>query len=264
MAHQARKRFGQNFLHDQLIIDQIIDALHPQTDNHIVEIGPGQGALTRALLLSRARLDLIELDRDLISHLQTLSHGHENVRIHNCDILKFNIADLITSDIDHLRVIGNLPYNISTPLIFHLLDYADIIEDMHFMLQKEVVQRLAAEPGNKHYGRLGIMVQYFCQVDYLLDVPPESFHPAPKVDSAVVRLTPRQQIKTPVTDISAFKRFLTQAFSQRRKTLRNNLKGVLGESQIVAAGIDPAARAETLTIEQLIHLANLLPDDRHQ
>jgi len=257
MKHQARKRFGQNFLQDDFIIDSIIDALNPQSHEHIVEIGPGRGALTQSLVNSGAQLDLIELDRDLIENLNKRCQDRDNIHIHNVDVLKFDFTSLTTSP-DRLRIIGNLPYNISTPLIFHLLDTISLVHDMHFMLQKEVVQRLAAEPGNKHYGRLGIMVQYFCQVEYLLDVPPESFTPAPKVDSAVVRLTPHKEITHQANDFTIFKKLVTQAFSQRRKTLRNNLKGTLSDAEIISIDIDPSARAEILSLQQFVELSNLL------
>ena len=257
MAHRARKRFGQNFLHDPFIIDQIINAIHAQSDDHLVEIGPGMGALTESLIASGAQLDLIELDRDLITGLKVITANHPQVVIHNADALKFDFTSLCTND-TKLRVVGNLPYNISTPLIFHLLDAASAIQDMHFMLQKEVVDRLAAGPGSKHYGRLGIMVQYRCGVEKLIDVPPESFDPAPKVDSAVVRLTPYTDLPLYAKDEQKFKRLVTQAFNQRRKTLRNNLKGLLDEQQIQALGIDPTARAETLTLAQFVALSDLL------
>jgi 16S rRNA (adenine1518-N6/adenine1519-N6)-dimethyltransferase len=249
MAHQARKRFGQNFLHDQSIIYNILANANPTQGEHWLEIGPGLGALTLPLLQAQVKLDVIELDRDLVSHLQKHYAHYPNLSIHSADALSFNVATLV----DHpakLRVIGNLPYNISTPLMFHLLESTTCIQDMHFMLQKEVVERICAEPGSKTYGRLSIMMQYYCETECLFEVPPESFDPAPKVTSAIVKLVPHTQAPVAIKDFAGFKDMVTQAFSQRRKTIRNSLKNWLDAEQIQALGIDPNLRAESLSLTQ--------------
>jgi len=254
-VHRARKRFGQNFLHDEAVIDGIAAAIAPRPDDHLVEIGPGQGALTEALVDSGCPLDVIELDRDLVPGLLAAFSVHPHFTLHQADALTFDFGSLVTGE-ERLRVVGNLPYNISTPLIFKLLENTAIIHDMHFMLQLEVVQRLAAAPGNKHWGRLGIMTQYHCQVEHLFDVPPEAFNPPPKVQSAIVRLTPYQSSPWPDVNVASLRKLVQTAFAQRRKTLRNNLKGVLAGEELEALGIDPGARAETLSLEQFIHIAN--------
>ncbi|MEW5754865.1 MAG: 16S rRNA (adenine(1518)-N(6)/adenine(1519)-N(6))-dimethyltransferase RsmA [Pseudomonadota bacterium] len=255
MDHKARKRFGQNFLQDEGIIRHIIHSIHPQQGQRLVEIGPGLGALTQELLAEAGVLDVIELDRDVIPHLQRACTGKGELRIHNADALDFDLRTL--ADAQHkLRIIGNLPYNISTPLLFHFIDQIDVIEDMHFMLQKEVVDRLAAPPGGKDYGRLSVMVQYHCAVEKILDVPPEAFTPAPKVDSAVVRLIPHRTPPVQVASVAELAKLVTSAFAHRRKTLRNNLKGILSAEQIEALGIDPGARAETLSLEEFARLSN--------
>ena len=260
--HIARKRFGQNFLHDQNIIDRIIRAIKPAPHQHIVEIGPGKGALTEHLINNAAKLDVIELDRDLLPILESRFAANEHFTIHNEDALKFDFTRLLDSHTgdNKFRLVGNLPYNISTPLIFHLLDNVDHIEDMHFMLQKEVVERLTARPGEKSYGRLSILVQYLCISEMLFIVPPGAFTPQPKVDSAIVRLTPRNQASITAKLINASHADLAyiakSAFSQRRKTLRNNLKKILTGDQISACGIDPGRRAETLTISEFVALTN--------
>ena len=224
--HQARKRFGQNFLHDQGIIRHIVACIRPKADQKIVEIGPGLGAITEHLLATTGHLDVVELDRDLLPHLRIsfASYG-KNLRIHEADALKFDFASL-SADAELLRIVGNLPYNISTPLIFHLLSYTNLIADMHFMLQKEVVLRLAAGAGTNNYGRLSIMAQYFCRVDSLFEVPPEAFDPRPKVDSAIVRMAPYTELPHTALDFKHFEQLVKSAFSQRRKTLRNNLRAL--------------------------------------
>lgn len=259
-THTPRKRFGQNFLQDAGVIAGIANAIHPQPGEHLVEIGPGQGALTRALIRPDVRLDVVELDRDLRTALLAAFSIYPDFHLHSADALSFDFASLARGDTP-LRIVGNLPYNISTPLIFRLLDFAPVVRDMHFMLQLEVVQRLAAEPGNKHWGRLGIMAQFHCEIEHLFDVPPEAFFPAPKVQSAVVRLTPRQQSPWPDCDQMILLRLVQAAFAQRRKTLRNNLKGLLDDSQLSTLGIDPGARAETLTMDDFIALANTLQQE---
>jgi 16S rRNA (adenine1518-N6/adenine1519-N6)-dimethyltransferase len=268
--HRTRKRFGQNFLQDDAIIDRIVSAIHPRTGEHIVEIGPGQGALTESLVDAECQLDVIELDRDLIPGLLA-SYSHKpGFKLHSADALSFDFASLSdsaseTSNSDQttatdrrLRVVGNLPYNISTPLIFKLLENSGLIRDMHFMLQLEVVQRLSASPGSKQWGRLGIMAQYQCRVDHLFDVPPEAFRPPPKVQSAIVRLTPWAEPPWPACNASQLRSLVKAAFAQRRKTLRNNLKEIIDSTQLEALGIDPGARAETLQLQQFIEITNAI------
>jgi len=258
-SHRARKRFGQNFLQDTGIINRIIGAIHPLADEHLVEIGPGQGALTEFLAGSDCQLDVIELDRDLVPGLLAAYGDSPGFALHSADALKFDYASLIddaTDPSDKLRVVGNLPYNISTPLIFKLLENARLIKDMHFMLQLEVVNRLAASPGNKAWGRLGIMAQYHCEVESLFEVPPWAFSPAPKVQSAIVRLRPRTESPWPACDETVLRKVVQASFAQRRKTLRNNLKGLIDIEELMALGIDPGARAETLELTQFIEIAN--------
>ncbi len=253
--HRARKRFGQNFLHDAGVIDRILRAIFPREGERLLEIGPGQGALTEGLVNSGAQLDVIELDKDLIPLLKLRFGLKPNFTLHEGDALQFNFATL---DVEprSLRVVGNLPYNISTPLIFHLLDQADLIRDMHFMLQKEVVERMSARPGTGHWGRLSIMVQYHCKVENLFTVGPGAFKPAPKVDSAIVRLTPHSQLPHPARDVQALDRVVREAFNQRRKTLRNTLKNLLSSEQIEAAGIDASLRPEQLELADFVRLAD--------
>tara|TARA_R110002110_G_C13470397_1_gene720569 strand:+ start:52005 stop:52799 length:795 start_codon:yes stop_codon:yes gene_type:complete len=256
-SHRPRKRFGQNFLRDGGVISAIANAIHASADDHVVEIGPGQGALTEAIIDSGCQLDVIELDRDLIAGLLAAFSVYPGFRLHSEDALKFDFAQLFEAD-KPLRIVGNLPYNISTPLLFKLLDNVGIIADMHFMLQLEVVQRLAATPGSKHWGRLGIMSQYHCAVEHLFDVPPEAFFPPPKVQSAIVRLTPRQATPWPDCDVHELRRVVQASFAQRRKTLRNNLKGLIDDEGLAALDIDPGARAETLELTQFISIANAI------
>ena len=255
-GHQARKRFGQNFLQDPGIIGRIVRSIAPRPGERLVEIGPGLGALTEPLLEGAGELDVVELDRDLIPILRTQFFRYQDkLRIHHADALKFDFASL-QSDQRRLRVVGNLPYNISTPLIFHLLSHSKLIRDMHFMLQKEVVERLAAQPGDGAYGRLGIMAQYRCRVDNLFAVPPEAFEPRPKVDSAIVRLTPYDQLPLRAASEADLGTLVRTAFGQRRKTLRNNLKPLLSTAQIEACGIDPGVRPERLSLAEFIQLAD--------
>jgi 16S rRNA (adenine1518-N6/adenine1519-N6)-dimethyltransferase len=258
MAHIPRKRFGQNFLHDHNIIYNIISSIQAKPDQHWVEIGPGQGALTEPLLNEKVRLDVVELDRDLVVLLKDKFKQYPNLQIHSADALRFDFSSL--ADGEKLRIIGNLPYNISTPLMFHLLDNAYCIEDMHFMLQKEVVDRICAVPGSKKYGRLSVMMQYYCLPELLFEVPPESFDPVPQVTSAIVRLVPHRQPPVTVNDIAKLNRVVTQAFSQRRKTLRNSLKKLIDEEDIVALGIDPTLRAESISLADFAQLSNLLQE----
>ena len=257
MQHRARKRFGQNFLHDPGVIQRIVDQIYPQPDQHLVEIGPGQGALTKQLLDIVGKMEVIELDRDLIPILQ--QRFGSALIIHQADALQFDFCSLQKEPDEKLRVVGNLPYNISTPLLFHLMEQSHCIRDMHFMLQKEVVERITAGPGNKHYGRLGIMLQYYCQTEMLFTVGPGAFNPAPKVDSAIVRLTPHAQPPVAVNSVEQLAWLVQQAFTQRRKTLRNNLKGIMDAECITSLGIDPALRPERLSLADFAKLANAVP-----
>lgn len=255
--HRARKRFGQNFLQDHGIIHRIARAVGANSNDHLVEIGPGQGALTDELLAADCRLDAIELDRDLVPLLQQRFAGNNNFYLHQGDALAFDFSSLQLAD-EPLRVVGNLPYNISTPLIFHLLASQHLIEDMHFMLQLEVVQRMAAKPSGKNYGRLSVMCQYYCHVEMLFEVPPEAFDPRPKVQSAIVRLTPHKTMPVIADDLEKLDSVLRTTFNMRRKTLRNSLKQRLSPEQIENLGINPMARPETLSLEEFIRLSNAL------
>ena len=253
MSHRPRKRFGQNFLTDQNIIRGIVAAIAPKAGQRVVEIGPGRGALTLPLLEVLGAMDVVELDRDLIPVLRTVSATIGELTIHEADALKFDFAQLAAGE--KLRVVGNLPYNISTPLLFHLIDQVEAVEDMHFMLQKEVVERMTASPGGGDYGRLSVMIQYHCRAEKLFIVPPGAFFPPPKVESAIVRLVPHAAPPVEVGDEAVFAKLVRQAFAQRRKTLRNNLKGLLDSEAIEAAGIDPAIRPERLTLDQFAALS---------
>ncbi|CCG88325.1 16S rRNA (adenine(1518)-N(6)/adenine(1519)-N(6))-dimethyltransferase RsmA [Erwinia piriflorinigrans] len=257
-GHFARKRFGQNFLNDQYIIDCIVNAIHPQRGEAVVEIGPGLGALTEPVGERLDSMTVVEIDRDLAARLQTHPFLGPKLTIFQQDAMTFDFAALAQEKGQPLRVFGNLPYNISTPLMFHLFSYVGAIKDMHFMLQKEVVNRLVAGPGSKAYGRLTVMAQYYCQVIPVLEVPPESFTPAPKVDSAVVRLMPYAQLPHPVDDIRVLSRITTEAFGKRRKTLRNSLGHLFSVDALTEMNIDPTLRAENISVAQYCQLANWL------
>jgi len=259
MEHRARKRFGQNFLHDTGIIDRLLRTIAAQPGQHLLEIGPGQGAITAGLLASGADLDAIEIDRDLAAHLQSRFASEPRFHLHTIDALRCDISALADGPCS-LRVIGNLPYNISTPLIFHLLEHAAVIRDMHVMLQEEVVDRLCAQPGTSDWGRLSVMVQYHCHVEYLFRVPPESFVPRPKVMSAIARLVPHDTPPYPANNMDVLRKLVTQAFTQRRKTLRNAMKPFFAEQWPVDS-IDPARRPETLSVEEFVTLANACPQE---
>ncbi|MDA0687800.1 MAG: 16S rRNA (adenine(1518)-N(6)/adenine(1519)-N(6))-dimethyltransferase RsmA [Proteobacteria bacterium] len=259
--HQARKRFGQNFLHDQGVIQRIIDAIHPVNEDHLLEIGPGQGALTRPLADSGARLDCVELDRDLADFLQKQFSGRDNVTIIQQDVLKFDLASLVDGEEPVLRVIGNLPYNISTPVMFHLLKRHSLIRDMVFMLQLEVVQRLAAKPGDKNYGRLGLMTQYYCDVQHLFNVPSAAFTPRPKVSSAIVRLVPHQQFPVAARDVGCLQVVVRTAFNQRRKTLKNSLKAIISEERLMSLPLEMGQRPENLSLEDYVLISDALSDE---
>lgn len=243
--HRARKRFGQNFLHDQSVIGRIVTAIDASPDDHVLEIGPGLGALTAPLLEAAGHIHALEIDRDLIARLPDAMAAHGQLTLIEHDALKADLATLLP-DISPLRVVGNLPYNISTPLLFHLCDQIERIQDMHFMLQKEVVERMAAAPGSKTYGRLSVMMQYHCQVVPLFVVKPGAFNPPPKVDSAIVRLKPHRQAPFEVGDFNTFRQLVTQCFSQRRKTLRNAINGMGDIAAIEAAELNPSDRPENL------------------
>jgi 16S rRNA (adenine1518-N6/adenine1519-N6)-dimethyltransferase len=255
MQHRPRKRFGQHFLHDPVVIQRIVDAIRPQAGQRIIEIGPGQGVLSAPLLALAGELHVIEIDRDLIAALAR--RFAQGLHIHNGDVLAFNFDTLLTPP-QQVRIVGNLPYNISTPLLFHVLRWAAHIQDMVFMLQKEVVERLAARPGSEAYGRLSVMMQYHCAIDPLFEVGPGAFTPPPQVDSAVVALYPHPQPPVDVSDFAVFAQVVQQAFAMRRKTLRNNLKGLLSSAEIGALGISPNQRAETLGLPEFAALARVL------
>lgn len=254
--HQARKRFGQHFLKDGDVLDKLLLAIRPQPTDHIVEIGPGRGALTQRLLPAVQQLDVIEIDRDLVMLLQDHFSTENNLNIHQGDVLNFDFTVLKTND-QLLRIIGNLPYNISTPLLFKLFSYRAIIKDMIFMLQKEVVERLTAPVSAPHYGRLSVMAHYFCDSYALFSVPPQSFSPPPKVESAVIYLTPRQQPPA-VNDLQLFSDIVREAFSYRRKTLRNCLKKYLSVTQLQTLSIDPQQRPQELTVEDFVKISNMV------
>jgi len=255
MSHTPRKRFGQHFLHDPGVIDRIIASIQPRSTDAIVEIGPGQGAITLPLLQAAGRLQVIEVDRNLIAPLHERCRAAGELTLHHADALRVDFCHL-PRDASPLRVVGNLPYNISTPLLFHLLSQVCCIRDMHFMLQKEVVDRLAAAPGGGQYGRLSVMVQYRCRVTRLFNIGPGAFHPPPRVESAFVRLEPYRELPVEILDDEVLERVVRQAFAQRRKTLRNALRGMLEEAEIRALGIDPGARAEVLGLREFAALAN--------
>jgi len=250
-GHIPRKRFGQNFLIDDGIIAGIISVIMPRRGDNLVEIGPGLGALTDPLLTRLDRLQVVEIDRDLIARLHGL-YPPERLVIHQGDVLEFDFASLG----DDLRVVGNLPYNISTPLLFRFAAYARHIRDVHVMLQREVVERMVAAPGDSEFSRLSVMLQYRFDMEKLIDVPADSFDPAPKVESAVVRLTPLNPLQHPAHNETLFAEVVSRAFSQRRKTLRNTLKGMVSAEQLAALGINAGARAQELSVADFVRIAD--------
>jgi 16S rRNA (adenine1518-N6/adenine1519-N6)-dimethyltransferase len=252
--HRPRKRFGQHFLRDPRVIERIVVVIRPEPGQRLVEIGPGLGAITAPLLERAGALDVIELDRDVIPLLEQRCKDLGALKVHALDVLRFNFHDLAAPPAK-LRVVGNLPYNISTPLLFHLLDYLDVIADMHFMVQKEVAERICAKPGDDDYSRLSVMVQYRCTAERLFNVGPSAFSPPPKVESAVIRLTPLTPVPWEPHDNDLFKRTVAASFSHRRKMLRSALKGIFSADQIAAAGIDPEERAENLSVRDFVALA---------
>lgn len=259
IRHQPRKRFGQNFLQDPFIIQKILHTVNPAPQDKIVEIGPGLGALTKPLLDRVEHLAVIEIDTQLAQHLETTIRNPEQLTIHIQDVLRFNFNHLTPTDpAKKLRVIGNLPYNISTPLLFHLLNYAHLIEDMYFMLQKEVVDRLTAVPRQKAYGRLSIMVQYFCKLEALFTVEPQAFYPVPKVQSAFVYLKPYLTLPYPTNNFPLFQAIVRTAFNQRRKNLANALKPYLTLTDFTLLKLDPQLRPEALSIAEFVQISNFI------
>lgn len=253
-GHRAKKRFGQHFLTDPGVVDGILRSVHATKDDVVVEIGPGQGAITAALAADSGHLHAIELDRNLVARLRRQYDGNPSVTIHEADALSFDFSTLG----DRFRVVGNLPYNISTPLLFHLLNFRDRIIDMHFMLQKEVVDRMAAGPGSKTYGRLGIMLGCHLNIESLFDVDRSAFDPPPEVTSAVVRLDPLPPGSFDIKDQALLSKIVTSAFMQRRKTIRNSLKDHASNDDFEAAGIDPGLRPEQISISKYVALSNHL------
>lgn len=252
----ARKSLGQHFLTDQFVLQQIVQAIAPRKGQTYVEIGPGLGALTQLLLPLVDKLTVIEYDKNIIPLLQQNCTGLGELIVQQGDVLEVDFTELAAGRA--LFVFGNLPYNISTPILFHLLEHIGVIQQMLFMLQQEVVDRMVAKPHNKDYGRLSVMIQYFCQTEKLFSVPPNAFNPPPKVNSAVVRLIPHEAAALQRADISVFSQVVKLAFQQRRKTIRNSLKTIINADIFSAANIDPQARAENLSVEDFIKLANLI------
>ena len=254
MKHVARKRFGQNFLTDKQVLSDIIDAIAPRQGETMVEIGPGLAAMTALLLKQLDHMHVVELDRDLVTRLEK-AYPRERLTVHSGDALKFDFGAIPVAEGQKLRVVGNLPYNISSPLLFHLADFAHLIEDQHFMLQKEVVERMVAEPGSKTYGRLSVMLQWRYDMSLMFIVPPTAFDPPPQVESAIVRMVPvKQQLPC---DAKRLEAVVAKAFSQRRKVIRNCVAGMFTEAQLVEAGIDPSVRPEAVSLAQYVALANL-------
>jgi 16S rRNA (adenine1518-N6/adenine1519-N6)-dimethyltransferase len=256
MMHRPRKRFGQHFLHDPAIIRRIVETIGVGPGDRIVEIGPGLGAITRPLLQATGSLDAVELDRDVIPRLRAACAGLGDLRIHEADALKFDFCSL-APDSDKLRIVGNLPYNVSTPLLFRLLAQRRCITDMHFILQREVVDRIAARPGNKQYGRLTVMLAIYCEAEPLFRIGPGAFNPPPRVESAFLRLTPRMVPEVAPDDPMRFADLVRQAFSFRRKTLRNAVAGYATPAELEQLGIDPRNRPEQLAPNDFVRIANL-------
>ena len=257
--HRARKRFGQNFLRDQQVIDRIIQTINPDASDHLLEIGPGQGALTGQLAAAAGKLDCVELDRDLARHLESSYGSTDKVTVYQQDILKFDLQQL-TDNPNSLRIVGNLPYNISTPVLFYLLRSHALIQDMTFMLQLEVVQRMTAAPGHKSYGRLGIMLQYYCKVEHCFNVPSAAFVPKPKVSSAIVRLTPHREFPVTARSVECLQLVVRTAFNQRRKTLKNSLKAIRSIAALDALPLDITLRPENLSLADYVLISDALTD----
>lgn len=255
MKHVARKRFGQNFLTDKMVLDNIIDAIGPNPGEAMVEIGPGLAAMTALLLKRLDHMHVVELDRDLVARLEK-TFPRDKLTIHSGDALKFDFGQIPVPEGRKLRVVGNLPYNISSPLLFHLAEFAHLIEDQHFMLQKEVVERMVAEPGTKAYGRLSVMLQWRYDMALMFIVPPTAFDPPPQVESAIVRMIPTR--RKLACDGPTLEAVVMKAFSQRRKVIKNCVAGMFTEAQLVQAGIAPTDRPENVSLEQYVALTNLL------
>jgi len=255
IAHVARKRFGQNFLTDDGVLNNIISTINPQPNDCMVEIGPGLAAMTRLLLRGVSHLHVVELDRDLVVRLKK-DFDPTKLEVHSADALKFDFRQIPVTPGQKLRIVGNLPYNISSPLLFHLADIAPFVQDQHFMLQKEVVERMVADPGSKAFGRLSVMLQWRYHMELMFVVPPTAFDPPPRVDSAIVRMVPKAE---PLAcDLKKLQVTVTKAFSQRRKVIRNCVAGMFTEAQLVQVGIDPTLRPEAIGLELFVALANLL------
>ena len=257
LGFTARKRFGQHFLHEHAIIEKIVALINPKPTDHLLEIGPGMGALTRYLLPHVSQLNVVELDYDLIPLLRTHCDPQQKLIVHQADALTFDFRKVVPTN-RRWRLVGNLPYNISTPLLFHLLEQVDVIADMHFMLQKEIVDRLVATPGDKQYGRLSIMLQYYCSAQKLFVVKPGAFQPAPKVDSAVVRLIPYQVLPWQANDTTLFADLVRTAFNHRRKILSNNLAKYISAEQLSTLGINPRHRPEQLLVKDYVSISNFI------
>ena len=255
MKHVARKRFGQNFLTDNHVLGSIIEAIDPRRGEAMVEIGPGLAAMTALLLKELDHMHVVELDRDLVARLDK-AYPREKLTVHSADALKFDFSTIPVPQGQKLRIVGNLPYNISSPLLFHLAEFADLVEDQHFMLQKEVVERMVAEPGTKAYGRLSVMLQWRYDMSLLFIVPPTAFDPPPQVDSAIVRMVPTR--RKLAVDGPTLEAVVQKAFSQRRKVIRNCVAGMFTEAQLLDAGIDLGVRPENVSLEQYVALANIL------
>lgn len=255
LGHRARKRFGQNFLTDDYIIGEIVNAISPDDEHVMVEIGPGLGALTFPVLAEVKQLNVVELDKDLVERFEADQLLARRLKVYQADAMKFDFSQLISNE-QKMKLFGNLPYNISTPLLFHLFEFCDQISDMHFMLQKEVVDRMCASPGSKAFGKLSVMTQYYCHAETVVTVDPACFTPAPKVVSAVVRLTPKAERAD--VDTKMLERVAAAAFNQRRKTIRNSLKDLINEEEMTSLSIDPKSRAEALSLEQFIQIAQFI------
>ena len=252
-SHRPRRRFGQNFLIDAGYIERIVEAISPHRSDRVIEIGPGLGAVTRPLLERLDSLHVVEIDRDIVARLAALFPGARLV-VHQGDALKFDFGAMGSG----LRLVGNLPYNVSTPMLFHTASFAACVRDCHFMLQEEVVDRMAAKPGGKSFGRLSVMLQYRFRVEKLFDVPPRAFRPVPRVNSALARLTPHGVLPAPAQDEVLLAQVVSKAFSQRRKTLRNALADYATEQELAALGLDPRLRPENLSLEDFVRVANAI------
>ena len=257
-----RKSLGQNFLQDPNIIRKIVAGLGIKPDDIVLEIGPGRGALTELILPLARHTHVVEVDRDLARYWRQRSEADSRLVVHEADILKFQLSEITAQGAQKIKIIGNLPYNISSPVLFHLMQSAELIDTQLVMLQKEVVQRMCADPGGKQFGRLSVMLQYRYNIENLFTVPPKAFFPPPKIDSAIARLTPIAIIKNKANNLEHFGFIVKQSFSQRRKTLRNTLKGHLSVAQIELVGVAPTARAETLSVGDFVNLSNLYTKDQ--